>query len=378
MYTQAILALEDGNIFLGRAIGAQGECQGEVVFNTAMTGYQEILTDPSYTKQIVTLTTPHIGNTGTNAEDVESNKVAAAGLIIKELSLVVSNWRNQMTLGDYCQAHQLVAIAEIDTRRLTCLLREKGALRGVIISGDNLDKDAAIAKARQIPLMTGQDLSQQVTCREKYSWRQGTWHYPEGYRSYDGNQLPHKIVVIDYGVKYNILRYLVAQGCDVTVVPATTTLADLLALKPVGVVLSNGPGDPAASKEAIKLAQALFAQKIPLLGICLGFQILMLAAGAKTYKMKFGHHGANHPVKNLQTDRVSITSQNHGFAIDSHSLPDNVEITHRSLFDNSLQGVRFNNLPVMGFQGHPEASPGPHDIDYLFREWIELCQNVTI
>ncbi|MCW5589429.1 MAG: glutamine-hydrolyzing carbamoyl-phosphate synthase small subunit [Legionellales bacterium] len=367
---KAVLALADGNIFHGIAVGYLGEAQGEVVFNTAMTGYQEILSDPSYAAQLVTLTYPHIGNVGTNHYDNEASTIYCQGLIIRDLSRVVSNWRSETTLPEFLQQHKIVAIAEIDTRRLTRLLRDQGAQNGIILCGDNFDEASAIQKAQQIPSLSGQNLANVVSTTAIYEWREGIWHYPVGYRTRPDHELVHHVVVYDFGVKKNILRLLVEHGCFLTVVPATTSIDTVLALKPDGVMLSNGPGDPAACEQAIANTQQLIKARIPVLGICLGFQILALALGAKTYKMKFGHHGANHPVRNEITGKVAITAQNHGFAVDEASLPQTITITHRSLFDGTVQGFASNTLPIMGFQGHPEASPGPHDLNELFAEFV--------
>lgn len=356
----AILALADGSVFEGISVGASGETQGEVVFNTAMTGYQEILTDPSYAKQIVTLTYPHIGNTGINAEDDESNRVFAAGLIIREMSPIVSNWRATRSLPEFLKAHNVVAIANMDTRQLTHLLREKGAQNGCIMTG-KIDPELALKKARAFPGLNGKDLAIEVSTKEQYDFTHTHTHTHI-----------HHIVVYDFGVKHNILRLLVDRGCKVTVVPAKTSIHDVLKLKPDGVVLSNGPGDPAACDYAIETTKALLAKKIPLFGICLGFQIVALACGAKTTKMKFGHHGANHPVQDVRSKKVYITSQNHGFSVDEKTLPDELVVTHISLFDRTLQGFAHKTLPVIAFQGHPEAAPGPNDIACLFDEFITL------
>lgn len=364
---QALLVLEDGSVFQGVSIGAQGQSVGEVVFNTAMTGYQEILTDPSYARQIVTLTYPHIGNVGCNADDQESSQVWAAGLIIRDLSLVASNWRKQQSLAEYLIANNVVAIAGIDTRRLTRLLREKGALNGCI-SSNSTDTDAALAAARQFAGLKNMDLAKVVSTQESYQWTQASW----------GRQAPaaqFHVVAYDFGIKHNILRNLVDSGCRVTVVPAQTSAEQALALQPDGIVLSNGPGDPAPCDYAISAIQTFLDRGIPLFGICLGHQLLGLAAGAKTVKMKFGHHGANHPVQDVRNQQVFITSQNHGFTVDEQSLPPHLEITHRSLFDNSLQGFRHREKPAFSFQGHPEASPGPEEIAGLFREFVELIKN---
>jgi len=368
----ALLALEDGSVFRGYAAGATGETVGEVVFNTAMTGYQEILTDPSYAKQLVTLTYPHIGNTGVNVEDEESASVHAAGLIVRDVPRRASNWRSTESLPDYLKRHGIVAIAGIDTRRLTRILRDKGALNGCIVAGEQIDADAALAKARAFPGLNGMDLAKEVTVGESYSWNEGI--YDLDGTAFNQPSKRFKVVAYDYGVKYNILRLLAEQGCDITVVPAQTPAADVLAMKPDGVFLSNGPGDPAACDYAVEATKQFLDAKIPLFGICLGHQIMGLAVGAKTLKMKFGHHGANHPVKDMDDGRVLITSQNHGFAVDPATLPANVRITHTSLFDGSLQGFALTDRPAFCFQGHPEASPGPHDIGYLFDRFAALMQ----
>ncbi|MDX1497713.1 MAG: glutamine-hydrolyzing carbamoyl-phosphate synthase small subunit [Salinisphaeraceae bacterium] len=364
----AVLVLADGSVFHGVGIGAEGKTVGEVVFNTAMTGYQEILTDPSYKQQIVTLTYPHIGNVGTNDEDAESTGVHAAGLIIRETPRNPSNWRNQQSLPDYLKANNTVAIAEIDTRRLTRILREKGAQNGCILVGE--DADAALAEAKAFPGLKGADLAQVVTTDKAYEWREGRWVGPD--ETYVSPDLKRHVVVYDFGVKHNILRCLVEAGCHLTVVPAKTPASEVLAMNPDGIMLSNGPGDPEPCDYAIEAAKEIMAAKKPVMGICLGHQILGLACGAKTLKMKFGHHGANHPVQDLATKQVWISSQNHGFAVDEASLPDNVTATHRSLFDGSLQGIARNDVPAFSFQGHPEASPGPHDVAPLFTRFIEM------
>jgi carbamoyl-phosphate synthase small subunit len=368
----ALLALEDGSVFHGHAVGATGETAGEVVFNTAMTGYQEILTDPSYSRQIVTLTYPHIGNTGINAEDAESTAVHAAGLIVRDVPRRASNWRSSESLPDYLKRHGIVAIAGIDTRRLTRILRDKGALNGCIVAGEAIDADAALAKARAFPGLNGMDLAKVVSVGQPYSWDEGI--YDLDHTRFNQPSKRFKVVAYDFGVKQNILRLLAEQGCDITVVPAQTPATDVLAMKPDGVFLSNGPGDPAACDYAIAATRQFLDAKIPLFGICLGHQIMGLALGAKTLKMKFGHHGANHPVKDLDDGRVLITSQNHGFAVDPATLPANVRVTHSSLFDGSLQGFALTDRPAFCFQGHPEASPGPHDIGYLFDRFAKLMQ----
>ncbi len=366
----AILALADGTVFRGHSIGSPGTTSGEVVFNTAMTGYQEILTDPSYCRQIVTLTYPHIGNTGCNAEDFESRANFAAGLVIRDLPLRAESWRLQDSLSDYLSKHGVVAIAGIDTRKLTRLLREKGAQAGCLMAGP-IDEAKAIAQAQAFPGLAGMDLAKVVSVAAPYVWTDGVWSL-DGYKP--GAAAKYHVVAYDFGVKHNSLRMLAARGCKVTVVPAQTSAADVLALAPDGVFLSNGPGDPEPCDYAIKAISELLAKKMPIYGICLGHQLLSLASGAKTIKMKFGHHGANHPVKDLATQQVMITSQNHGFAVDPATLPANLRATHVSLFDGSLQGVARTDVPAFSFQGHPEASPGPHDLGYLFDRFIALMQ----
>ncbi len=368
----ALLALEDGSVFHGRAVGAAGQTVGEVVFNTAMTGYQEILTDPSYTRQIVTLTYPHIGNTGINAEDVESMQVHAAGLIVRDVPRRASNWRSTESLPDYLVRNGTVAIAGIDTRRLTRILRAKGALAGCIVAGPEIDADAALTAARAFPGLDGMDLAKVVSTRESYEWTQGLYDLDR--TAFNTPTARFKVVAYDFGTKLNILRLLAERGCAITVVPAQTPAADVLAMHPDGVVLSNGPGDPAACDYAIAATRTLLDARIPLFGICLGHQLMALALGGKTLKMKFGHHGANHPVKDLDDGRVLITSQNHGFAVDPATLPANVRVTHNSLFDGTLQGFALTDRPAFCFQGHPEASPGPHDIGYLFDRFATLMQ----
>jgi len=365
----ALLALEDGSLFHGESIGAVGQSVGEVVFNTAMSGYQEILTDPSYRRQIVTLTYPHIGNTGINAADEESSGVMCAGLVIRDLPLLPSSWRCEQRLEDYLAAQGVVGIAGIDTRRLTRILREKGAQAGCLVAGEEFSDEAAVAAAREFPGLQGMDLAREVTTPERYTWRQGTWSLDEGLPA-ESTELPYHVVAYDFGVKRNILRMLVDRGCHLTVVPAETSAADVLALEPDGIFLSNGPGDPEPCSYAITAIAELLASGVPLFGICLGHQLLALASGARTTKMKFGHHGANHPVQDLAGGRVMISSQNHGFAVDEASLPANLEPTHRSLFDGTLQGVAHADRPAFGFQGHPEASPGPHDVAPLFDRFI--------
>ena len=364
----ALLALADGTIFTGYAIGAAGHTVGEVVFNTSMTGYQEILTDPSYSSQIVTLTYPHIGNTGVNAEDVESDKIHAAGLIIKDLPLLVSNFRSESSLSDYLKSQNIVAIAGIDTRKLTRILREKGAQGGAILVGNDAEK--AIALAKSFPGLSGMDLAKVVSAKQAYQWTESEWKLGEGYGQLTDPKF--HVVAFDFGVKRNILRMLAERGCKVTVLPAQSSAADVLALNPDGVFLSNGPGDPEPCDYAIAAAKELIEKGIPTFGICLGHQIMALASGAKTLKMKFGHHGANHPVQDLDSKQVLITSQNHGFAVDAASLPANCRVTHVSLFDGSLQGFARTDKPAFCFQGHPEASPGPHDIAYLFDRFTAL------
>ncbi|WP_087486519.1 glutamine-hydrolyzing carbamoyl-phosphate synthase small subunit [Shewanella sp. SACH] len=371
----ALLVLEDGTVFSGTAIGADGLSVGEVVFNTSMTGYQEILTDPSYSRQIVTLTYPHIGNTGTNDEDVESDGVHACGLIIRDLPLIASSFRNQQSLSDYLKANNVVGIADIDTRKLTRILREKGAQAGCIMAGADLDEAKALAAAKAFPGLKGMDLAKEVTTKAAYTWRKGSWRLVGGLPAdTPENELKYKVVAYDYGVKQNILRMLVDRGCDVTVVPAKTSAADVLAMNPDGVFLSNGPGDPEPCDYAIEAIQQILKTDTPIFGICLGHQLLALASGAKTLKMKFGHHGANHPVSNIEKGNVMITSQNHGFAADESTLPANIKVTHKSLFDGSLQGIHLTDKPAFSFQGHPEASPGPNDAAPLFDHFIELIE----
>jgi carbamoyl-phosphate synthase small subunit len=368
----ALLALEDGSVFHGHAVGAIGETVGEVVFNTAMTGYQEILTDPSYSRQIVTLTYPHIGNTGVNGEDVESTALHAAGLIVRDVPRRASNWRSNESLPDYLKRHGAVAIAGIDTRRLTRILRHKGALAGCIMAGEQVDAETALAKARAFPGLNGMDLAKMVSTAKPYVWKQGIYDLDR--TEFNQPATRFKVVAYDFGTKLNILRLLAERGCEVTVVPAQTPAAEVLAMRPDGVFLSNGPGDPAACEYAITATRELLDAKIPLFGICLGHQLMGLALGAKTLKMKFGHHGANHPVKDHDDGRVLITSQNHGFAVDPATLPANVRVTHSSLFDGSLQGFALTDRPAFCFQGHPEASPGPLDIGYLFKRFAALMQ----
>ncbi|GAA4100676.1 glutamine-hydrolyzing carbamoyl-phosphate synthase small subunit [Zhongshania borealis] len=373
MTVPAILALEDGSIFRGIAIGADGHSVGEVVFNTAMTGYQEILTDPSYARQIVTLTYPHIGNTGVNSEDEEATEIWSAGLVIRDLAMTASSFRSEQSLSDYLKARNIVGIADIDTRRLTRILRDKGAQGGCLMAGD-IDEAKALQLAKDFAGLKGMDLAKEVTTAESYEWREGSWQLGEGSRSMTDAELPYHVVAYDFGVKRNILRMLADRGCRLTVVPAKTPAAEILAMKPDGVFLSNGPGDPEPCDYAIAAIKEILATGLPVFGICLGHQLLALASGAKTVKMKFGHHGANHPVQDLATKVVHITSQNHGFAVDEDSLPGNLEVTHKSLFDGSLQGIRRTDIPAFGFQGHPEASPGPHDIAPLFNQFIDLIK----
>ncbi len=369
MSTPAILALEDGSIFKGIGIGAVGESVGEVVFNTAMTGYQEILTDPSYARQIVTLTYPHIGNTGVTSEDEESSQVWAAGLVIRDLPLLHSNFRSEQSLQEYLVERNVVAIADIDTRRLTRILREKGAQNGCVIAGDNIDEARALELAKSFAGLKGMDLAKEVSVKEPYEWTDGSWQLGVGHTQPDTSAF--HVVAYDFGVKRNILRMLADRGCRLTVVPAQTPAQDVLAMNPDGVFLSNGPGDPEPCDYAIKAIQQILETDIPVFGICLGHQLLGLASGAKTMKMKFGHHGANHPVETIAENTVMITSQNHGFAIDESTLPANVRMTHRSLFDKSLQGIERTDKSAFSFQGHPEASPGPHDCAPLFDRFIE-------
>ena len=378
MQTYALLILQDGSQFIGKSIGADGQTVGEVVFNTSMTGYQEILTDPSYCEQLVTLTYPHIGNVGTNNADAESNQVYAKGLIIRDLPLLASNYRNELDLSSYLKQHNVIAIADIDTRRLTRILREKGAQHGVIITAN--DKETLLEKAdtaKQMAIdfkgLSGLDLAQKVTCTKSYLWTQGVWTREQEHPAAK-NALPYHVVAYDFGVKRNILRMLVERGCKLTIVPAKTSAQEVLALNPDGIFLSNGPGDPAPCTYAIDAIKQFLTTDIPVFGICLGHQLLALACGAKTVKMKFGHHGGNHPVKDLENNRVMITAQNHGFAVDEMSLPTHLRVTHKSLFDGSLQGIHHNQKPAFSFQGHPEASPGPHDAAPLFDHFIELIK----
>ena len=374
MIYNALLVLEDGSVFKGTSIGANGVSVGEVVFNTSMTGYQEILTDPSYAEQIVTLTYPHIGNTGTNAEDVESSQIWSKGLIIRDLPMITSNFRNEMGLSDYLKHHNIVGIADIDTRRLTRILRDKGAQAGCIMAIDDLSENAALESAKAFPGLKGMDLAKVVTSEKSFDWNDGVWALGQGYAT-NQPDLPFHVVAYDFGAKRNILRMLVDRGCKLTVVPAKTSAEEVLALNPDGVFLSNGPGDPEPCDYAIAAIKTLLDENLPIFGICLGHQLLALASGAKTMKMKFGHHGANHPVKDLKQNRVMITSQNHGFAIDESDLPDCLEVTHISLFDQSIQGIHRTDKPAFGFQGHPEASPGPHDAAPLFDHFIDLIKS---
>jgi len=372
-FPPAILVLADGTVFRGKGIGAVGQTAGEVVFNTAMSGYQEILTDPSYSRQIVTLTYPHIGNTGVNDEDVEAGRVHAAGLVIRDLPLLTSNWRTTRTLDAYLRDENIVAIADIDTRKLTRVLREKGAQAGCIATAGadgKLDVDAALKAAREFPGLAGMDLAKEVTVDAPYAWTETEWDLADGYGAQEAPK--YHVVAYDYGVKRNILRMLASRGCKLTVVPAKTSAAEVLAMNPDGVFLSNGPGDPEPCDYAITAIREIVAAGKPTFGICLGHQLLALASGARTAKMKFGHHGANHPVKDVDSGQVMITSQNHGFAVDADSLPANLRTTHVSLFDGSLQGIARTDAPAFSFQGHPEASPGPHDVAYLFDRFIRL------
>lgn len=372
MISSAVLALENGMIFEGTAIGVDGLSAGEVVFNTSITGYQEILTDPSYARQIVTLTHPHIGNTGVNLEDEESHEIWASGLIIRDLPLTASNWRSEMSLDEYLKQKNLVAIAEIDTRKLTQVLRDQGSQRGAILAGENPDPAVALAAAQGFPGLEGMDLAKVVSADSSYDWQQGSWRMGEGYSQQTSSQF--HVVAYDFGVKRNILRMLVDRGCRLTVVPAQTPASEVMAMNPDGVFLSNGPGDPDPCDYAIEAITDLLKTDLPIFGICLGLQLLGLAAGMKTRKMNHGHHGANHPVKNLRDGTVLITSQNHGFCIDESTLPENVEITYQSLFDHTIQGIALKDRPAFGFQGHPEASPGPHDASPVFDHFIELMQ----
>lgn len=376
MFKSAILVLQDGTTFHGRAIGAEGAVTGEVVFNTSMTGYQEILTDPSYSRQIVTLTYPHIGNTGTNSADEESPDVYAQGLVIRDLPLTTSNFRSEESLSEYLKHRNVVAIADIDTRKLTRLLREKGAQNGCIIAGEHLDAALALKNAQSFSGLNGLDLAKEVTTAQPYSWTQGSWTLEGGLPAdKTAEELPFHVVAYDFGAKRNILRMLVDRGCRLTVVPAQTPAEEVLKMAPDGIFLSNGPGDPAPCDYAIEAITRFLETDIPLFGICLGHQLLALASGAKTIKMKFGHHGGNHPVKDIENNVVMITAQNHGFAVDEAALPATLRVTHKSLFDGTLQGIHRNDKPAFSFQGHPEASPGPHDAAPLFDHFIELMKN---
>ena len=375
MAKSAILVLEDGTVFHGVSIGADGCSVGEVVFNTAMTGYQEILSDPSYARQIVTLTYPHIGNVGTNSEDNESAGVFVSGLVIRDLPLLASNWRSEKTLQHYLLDNKVVAIADIDTRKLTRLLRDKGAQRGCIMAGETVSVDVATRAIESFPGLKGMDLAKEVTVSESYEWIENIWTLQNGYTQ--GEHLTKHVVAYDFGIKRNILRLLVNRGCRVTVVPATTPAVTVLAMNPDGVFLSNGPGDPEPCVYAIEAIKTILDSKIPIFGICLGHQLLALASGAKTEKMKFGHHGANHPVQEIATGRVMISSQNHGFSVNETSLPDNLVATYRSLFDGSLQGIKRTDCQAMSFQGHPEASPGPNDVESLFDDFITMMNDAS-
>ena len=370
-YRPAILVLADGSVFRGQAIGAQGVAVGEVVFNTAITGYQEILTDPSYAKQIITLTYPHIGNTGTNEEDEECKNVWASGLVIRDLPMLSSNFRDELPLQAYLEKKNIIGIADIDTRRLTRILRDKGAQNGCVMAGD-IDEDKALQIAKEFAGLQGMDLAKEVTTESIYNWTSGSWKLGQGYTEIEEKRF--KVVAYDFGAKANILRMLVDRNCDLTVVPAKTPASEVLAMSPDGVFLSNGPGDPEPCDYAISAIKEILETDTPVFGICLGHQLLALASGAKTVKMKFGHHGANHPVQDLKTGKVMITSQNHGFAADETTLPSNLEATHKSLFDGSLQGIHRTDKPAFSFQGHPEASPGPHDAAGLFDHFVELME----
>ena len=375
MAKSAILVLEDGTVFHGVSIGADGCSVGEVVFNTSMTGYQEILSDPSYARQIVTLTYPHVGNVGTNSEDDESAGVFVSGLVIRDLPLLASNWRSEKTLQQYLLDNKVAAIADIDTRKLTRLLRDKGAQRGCIMAGETVSVDVATRAIESFPGLKGMDLAKEVTVSESYEWIENIWTLQNGYTQ--GEHLTKHVVAYDFGIKRNILRLLVNRGCRVTVVPATTPAVTVLAMNPDGVFLSNGPGDPEPCVYAIEAIKIILNSKIPIFGICLGHQLLALASGAKTEKMKFGHHGANHPVQEIATGRVMISSQNHGFSVNETSLPDNLVATYRSLFDGSLQGIKRTDCQAMSFQGHPEASPGPNDVESLFDDFITMMNDAS-
>jgi carbamoyl-phosphate synthase small subunit len=372
MSKPAILVLEDGSVFRGQSIGADGQTVGEVVFNTALTGYQEILTDPSYARQIVTLTYPHIGNTGVNKEDEESADIYAAGLVIRDLPLLVSNFRSEQALDAYLREHNIVGISDIDTRRLTRILREKGAQAGCILAGDSVDEATALAAAKAFPGLKGMDLAKEVTTKAAYEWNETSWSLAHGHQTVAAKDQKFHVVAYDFGVKRNILRMLVDRGCRLTVVPAKTPAEEVMAMNPDGVFLSNGPGDPEPCDYAIDAIKTIVDSGKPTFGICLGHQLLALASDAKTMKMKFGHHGANHPVQNLDDKTVMISSQNHGFAVDEQSMPNTLRVTHSSLFDGSIQGIHRTDKPAFGFQGHPEASPGPHDVAPVFDHFIEL------
>jgi carbamoyl-phosphate synthase small subunit len=368
-YPPALLALADGTVFRGKGIGASGSSTGEVVFNTALSGYQEILTDPSYSRQIVTLTYPHIGSYGVNREDCESDRIHAAGLVIRDLPLLASNFRSEQTLDAYLRAENVLGLSDIDTRKLTRILRENGAQAGCLMAGEQLNADDAVDQARAFPGLAGMDLAQVVSAPHSYSWSEGEWKLGSGFAEQEKSTF--HVVAYDFGVKRNILRMLASRGCKLTVVPAKTPAADVLALAPDGVFLSNGPGDPEPCDYAVTAIRDFLERRLPVFGICLGHQLMGLAAGGRTLKMKFGHHGANHPVKDIESGQVMITSQNHGFAVDPSSLPANVKVTHVSLFDGSLQGMAWTDRPAFCFQGHPEASPGPHDVAYLFDRFIQ-------
>ncbi len=376
MTKSALLVLEDGTVFRGTAIGAEGVSVGEVVFNTSMTGYQEILTDPSYAEQIITLTYPHIGNTGTNSEDEEAKNIWAKGLVIRDLPLLASNFRNEQSLSEYLQKRNILGIADIDTRKLTRILRDKGAQNGCIIAGDidESSENEAFKQAKAFPGLKGMDLAKVVSTAEQYCWKESSWTLGQGFKTLKESDTQFHVVAYDFGVKRNILRMLVDRGCKLTVVPAQTSAADVLALNPDGIFLSNGPGDPEPCTYAIDAIQEFLTTDIPIFGICLGHQLLALASGATTTKMKFGHHGGNHPVKDLDKDVVMITAQNHGFAVEENNLPKNLRATHKSLFDGTLQGIHRTDKPAFSFQGHPEASPGPHDAAPLFNHFIDLMQ----
>ena len=376
---QAVLALSDGTIFRGRSIGAQGFGVGEVVFNTAITGYQEILSDPSYAQQIITLTYPHIGNTGVNEQDVEAKRLFASGLVVRDASITASSWRSETTLGGYLKTNGVVAISDIDTRKLTRMLCEKGAQSGCIVAGPDFSENEAVNYALEFPGLEGADLAKVVTTSESYGWQEGSWDLSTaGYRTATRSPKKWRVVAYDFGVKHNILRLLSERDCEIEVVPASESAASVLARRPHGVFLSNGPGDPEPCDYAIVAIREIVRHGLPVFGICLGHQLLALACGARTLKMKFGHHGANHPVRDLDTGRVLITSQNHGFTVNEASLPPYLRATHRSLFDDSLQGIHHTEKPAFGFQGHPEASPGPHDIQALFDHFIELMSEARL